>query len=118
MHRPDVARPLGVAVVVALMALSVWGAYEVRLSVISYRSSKLVLERASSDLARMRQAALALEPRAPIPTSTDALVAATLLQSDWQDRMLELERCVIEPARLVRLQLHADEQETAAFLAV
>jgi len=118
LHRPRGQRRLIIAIIAVLVALGGWGTHELQSSVIAYRGAQTHLEQAMSVLSRARQTSRPLDSRTSSPTAADASTAAALLQSDWPDRMLELERCVIEPARLVRLQIQTFEQETSAFIAV
>ena len=111
---------LGLRVVGALIALSIagWCAYALVMADQGRRTATKNLDEAAAQLNKVRQGRLKTPPTPQVSIPSDALNAAELLQSDWPERMTEVEHCVVEPARLVRLQLQGGTQSSSAYLDV
>lgn len=111
---------LGLRVVGALIAFSIAGgcAYALVMADQGRRSATKELDEAAAQLNKVRQGSLKTQPTPQVSTPSDTVNAAELLQSDWPERMTEVEHCVIEPARLVRLQLQGVTQTSSAYIDV
>lgn len=110
-------RPRAVGALIAL-AIAACCSYALVVAEKERRNATKQLDEAATQLNLVRQARLKTQPTAQVATPSDALNAAELLQSDWPERMTEVEHCVVEPARLVRLQLQGGTQSSSAYLDV
>lgn len=101
-----------------MIALAIAGgcAYTLVIADQGRHSATKQLNDAAVQLNKVRQDLLKTQQAPQVSIPSDALNAAELLQSDWAVRMTEVERCVVEPARLVRLQLQGGMQSSSAYL--
>ena len=110
----------GLRVVGGLIALAIAAccSYAVVIAEQERRSAAKQLNETTAQLNKARQVRFKTPPTPQVSIPSDALNAAELLQSDWPERMTEVERCVVEPARLVRFQLQGGTQSSSAYVDV